>query len=201
MLISIEGNIGSGKTTLIREIQKLGRNDLRLIEEPVREWQESGLLRDYYQNPSKYAYEFQTTALTAFSNYDNNFKINVQERSVLSAYHIFTQAAAEAGHISERQVRQLKKILDAQQSCSKPIDAILLLNVPPEQALQRIVKRGRAEESSISIEYLNTLNRLHLDLISKCRSQGIVCEIRSEITAAEFVSWALSVAKHSPSFQ
>ena len=37
-IFSIEGNIGSGKTTIIHHLQRLYK-DVLLVEEPVKEWQ------------------------------------------------------------------------------------------------------------------------------------------------------------------
>ena len=59
----VEGNIGSGKTELLT---KLNENiDCEIIKEPVEIWQSitgngKNILQQFYENPSRYAYLFQT---------------------------------------------------------------------------------------------------------------------------------------------
>ena len=38
-IFSIEGNIGSGKTTIIHHLQKIYGDQVILVEEPVKDWQ------------------------------------------------------------------------------------------------------------------------------------------------------------------
>ena len=51
-LISIEGNISSGKSTNIRKLKtvcaELGRDDVVVLEEPVKEWVDKGFLATMY---------------------------------------------------------------------------------------------------------------------------------------------------------
>ena len=60
----IEGNIGSGKTTLVQKLREL--NKYEVIEEPVNEWlsikdnNNKNLLGLFYENPQQYAYLFQS---------------------------------------------------------------------------------------------------------------------------------------------
>ena len=38
-IFSIEGNIGSGKSTIIQHLQKIYKGKVLLVEEPVEHWQ------------------------------------------------------------------------------------------------------------------------------------------------------------------
>ena len=69
-LISIEGNIGSGKSTLIKNLKKSfnDNQDIIFLTEPVDVWNtivdSSGetILEKYYHNQEKYAFSFQMMA-------------------------------------------------------------------------------------------------------------------------------------------
>lgn len=64
--ISIEGNIGSGKSSILRIIRK-HFPELRILEEPLEEWEKVGdanvnLLGLYYENPKRWGFTFQIYA-------------------------------------------------------------------------------------------------------------------------------------------
>ena len=68
IIISIEGNIGAGKSTFLK-ILKLNLEKIKIIEEPLIKWQNIeqdginyNILDMYYKDPKRWAYTFQTYA-------------------------------------------------------------------------------------------------------------------------------------------
>ena len=64
LLISIEGIISCGKSSLVEKclvpfLKEKGYT-VYLIKEPVKKWEESGLLARFYADPKRYAYHFQS---------------------------------------------------------------------------------------------------------------------------------------------
>jgi deoxyadenosine/deoxycytidine kinase len=63
-IISIEGNIGSGKTTLINKLQENLQDNFVFLEEPLDEWleikdeRENTILSKFYSDQSKYSFPF-----------------------------------------------------------------------------------------------------------------------------------------------
>lgn len=53
LIIAIEANIGAGKTTQIKRLQDLFKDNDRIVvlPEPVDEWVEKGFLQAMYDNP------------------------------------------------------------------------------------------------------------------------------------------------------
>ena len=72
IIISFDGNIGSGKSTKVKDIEQYykeqGRNDILFIQEPVDEWNsivdENGttILANYYKDQKKFAFRLQMLA-------------------------------------------------------------------------------------------------------------------------------------------
>ena len=55
-IYSIEGNIGAGKTTILKLIGKTF-DDVEFVEEPVSQWQNLGgmnLLEKFYEDPARW---------------------------------------------------------------------------------------------------------------------------------------------------
>ena len=66
MLISLEGNISSGKTTLFNKLkEKYEHSDIIFVPEPVEQWQSlldedgNSMLEKFYDNKKKYSFMFQ----------------------------------------------------------------------------------------------------------------------------------------------
>ena len=60
-VVSIEGNIGSGKSTMLKHFNKL--EDVELLPEPVSEWCDlkgHNLLAMLYENPHRWSFQFQS---------------------------------------------------------------------------------------------------------------------------------------------
>ena len=82
-IVSIEGNIGSGKSTLIDILKKSNLNYV-FIPEPVSLWNEikdhdgTTILERYYQDPKSYAFSFQ---MMAYISRLNLLKTTVEKNS------------------------------------------------------------------------------------------------------------------------
>jgi deoxyadenosine/deoxycytidine kinase len=164
-LIAIEGTIGAGKTTFLNELSKeLTRKGFQhgLLCEPVHEWQAFGptkqnLLQEMYHNPRSYSFSFQLVALlTKCEQVSNSGKeLLLVERTILAQLNIFLPLLKENGSITDleyeicfRLMRHLSTVKANQPSL------IVYLRIDPKLAKERIVLRGRTEETKIGIEYL-----------------------------------------------
>ena len=104
-IISIEGNIGSGKSTLMAELKLMYADtpDVIFLQEPVDEWNticdEEGrtMLEKFYANQTKYSFSFQMMAYisrlavirTAIRN--NPGCIFISERCLHTDKHVFAK--------------------------------------------------------------------------------------------------------------
>ena len=71
-IFSVEGNIGSGKSTLVKmlkeHLKKIKNTEVIYLPEPVAEWESikdsdgKNAIEKYYENPDKYAFSFQMMA-------------------------------------------------------------------------------------------------------------------------------------------
>ena len=67
IIISIEGNIGSGKSTLINLLKEKLNTVVYFVDEPVDEWNRikmnnKNLIEHFYKDNEKYGYLFQNFA-------------------------------------------------------------------------------------------------------------------------------------------
>lgn len=102
ILLSLEGNIGAGKSTFLRLLRTSLDIPLEVIEEPVSQWKclsnsssekTSNLLQLFYEDPGKWGYAFQSycffTRLREFQQMKQSSRIKpgvlyIFERSIHS---------------------------------------------------------------------------------------------------------------------
>lgn len=170
-IISIEGNIGAGKTTLLKELDKHYKDTITIILEPVEEWKrgEENFLELFYNDPHKYAYEFQKVVLLsqikALKNEIENGKnkIIICDRSFETTIKVFSSLLLENDLLKEDEFAELNNILNSF-NILKPSKHIYL-KTDPVICLERIKKRNRPEEQNITLDYLFDLDRKHNEML------------------------------------
>lgn len=173
MNISIEGIIGVGKTTIIKGLAnryKLKGKPIEVFEEPVNEWIDSGILKKFYDEPKKYAVEFQQIALESFQRTTDPTKLSLIERSPFSAYYIFTAIQLFKRNISIIEFDKLEKLLVKVINNSSKINAIIYIESESEIALERLRSRNRSPEKEIRKEYIDQLNIYHRNIFIELKS-------------------------------
>jgi len=170
-IISIEGNIGSGKSTLIKSLESYGL-DVIYLPEPVDLWNDikdtSGvtILEKYYQDSQRYAFPFQMmayiTRLSAIRKAvaeapDNS--IIITERSINTDREIFAKMLYDAGKIEH--ICYLIYLRWFDEFSESKLDGIIYVQTTPAICSQRIENRNRKGEESIPLKYLEECHRYH----------------------------------------
>jgi len=180
MIISIEGNIGSGKSTFCKYLKDHfshyynrphGAN-VYFVDEPVDTWlsirdSEGNLLDHFYKSPEKYAYCFQMTAyisrLSELKRVLKKAKLNdiiIMERSVFSDYNVFARMLHADGKINDIEFQSYKMWFD---HFLEELPGILFvyLKTDANKCYERVAKRSRVEESKITLDYLVKCENYH----------------------------------------
>lgn len=190
-IFSIEGNIGSGKTSLVKFLKEnLLFNDFVILEEPVEEWfkiknsHEQNLFQLFYNDPTKYAYLFQNyVCYTRLSKLQQCISKNIIcERSIITDYNVFIKCLYEDGKISELEFKVFKAWFDLILDMSKfVLRGIIYINTLPDNCFTRIQIRNRDGEQTIPIEYLQHLHNKHSEWLSEPFYQKITYTINGNI--------------------
>ena len=165
-IYALEGNIGAGKTTILKIIGK-NFKDVEFVEEPVKQWQNLGgmnLLDSFYTDPKRWGFSFEffsmLTKIKALLNAANSDKpIIIIERSILSN-KVFMDISEELGKLDKMEYRMLMNTYDFYiQHVYPQLSGIIYLDTPVEECIRRITKRNRGEECSIEKSYLELLKK------------------------------------------
>ena len=165
-IYALEGNIGAGKTTILKVLEKHFK-DVEFVEEPVKKWQNLGgmnLLNSFYSNPQRWGFSFEfysmLTKIQALLNAaDSDKPIIIIERSILSN-QIFMELSNELGKLDKMEYCMLRKTYDFYLENVYPqIAGIIYLDTPVDECIKRITKRNRGEECNIEKSYLEAIKK------------------------------------------
>lgn len=172
-VIVVDGIIGAGKTTFIDKclVPYLRAQGLivAVVEEPVELWKESGALKQFYEDPSRRAYQFQTRAfhdrikmvLERFRAYKDTADVFILERSIFTDV-LFMEMLHESGTIDETEYVDYMDIW-TMWSNLMPFtpDLFVYLRPPVEEAMKRLRHRNRDGEAGVSQAYQTDLLKKH----------------------------------------
>lgn len=183
--VSIEGNIGAGKSAVVDGLSKLlmkERNDTDVNfvrAEPVEHWMK--ILPLFYENPEKHAFMFQMEILKSRIQQIRNLekemggdRLVVLERCPESGSEVFVPCLFQDGYIAmnEREAYMEWHELTKQLSGNK-LEAMIFLDADPQVCIQRIHRRDRNGEQNVSLEYLQKLDSGYRNWIRKCEMKGV----------------------------
>jgi deoxyadenosine/deoxycytidine kinase len=178
MIITIEGGIGAGKSTMLEICKNIQFKKPHLvIHEDVADWtsmKEPGSNKSifdlFYEDKSRYAYVFQTYVLfSRISNLLNVLmehpdKVIICERSFMTDLEVFAKTLYEKGDMTQMEWMVYVKWHEmARHLFNRPIQGQIYLRATPETCYERIHKRQRQSENLIDMEYLENLHQKHED--------------------------------------
>ena len=177
MIVVIEGNIGTGKTTFLKNLIKSKHLEetfkgkkIDYIFEPVDQWlnfkDDEGInvLDRFYNDIEKFAFSFQWLAfMTRIKSIMNsNADIIVVERSVFTDKNVFVNSLYKSGKITNIEWKIYNEWFNWILNTFKLQKHLFIyLQADPKISMNRIKNRGREEEKNISFEYLETLSKNH----------------------------------------
>ena len=196
-IYALEGNIGAGKTTIMKIIGQYFTS-VEFVEEPVSQWQNLGgmnLLDAFYSDPERWGFSFEfysmLSKIKALLNAANSDKpVIVIERSILSN-RVFMDLSHELGKLEEIEYSMLMNTYHFYlQHVYPQLSGIIYLDTPVDECIKRITKRNRGEECTIERSYLqcikekmdqlcnsSTMNVIRIDGMYDCERDKVrVCQ-------------------------
>ena len=197
IIYALEGNIGAGKTTMMKIIGQYFTS-VEFVEEPVSQWQKLGgmnLLDAFYSDPERWGFSFEfysmLSKIKALLNAANSDKpVIVIERSILSN-KVFMDLSHELGKLEEIEYSMLMNTYHFYlQHVYPQLSGIIYLDTPVDECIKRITKRNRGEECTIERSYLqcikekmdqlcnsSTMNVIRIDGMYDCERDKVrVCQ-------------------------
>lgn len=148
--IAVEGNIGSGKTTLAERLAAYYRAQLIL-----EAFAENPFLAKFYKDAKRYAFPLELSFLAdRYHQLKEVLAGNLFHQCVISDYIFEKSKIFACINLSEDEFNLFQKMSDIMTlSLPKP-ELLIFLHTATDRLQANIKKRGRSYEQSISSEYL-----------------------------------------------
>ena len=207
-IYSIEGNIGSGKSTLIKIMKEIYKNNesFYFLEEPVSEWGKikdrkgETILSKFYANQQKYAFSFQMMAyisrISALKKAvkDHPEKIIMCERSVFTDRNVFAQMLYDSGNIEDVELEIYQKWFNEFIE-EIPVSGVIYVKASPEVSYNRVIKRNRDGET-IPLDYLQKCHEYHENWLDKTKDKLVLnANDHKEMSEDHYKDWLNQIEK------
>jgi|UniRef100_A0A6C0JPD1 deoxyadenosine/deoxycytidine kinase len=191
-LITIDGNIGCGKTSVLNYLHKFYKYPVDL--EPVEEWQP--YLDKMYQNKENtFNFQIRIWLDRCWIQNKNDNNTIIVERSPLFIKKVFIELALKQNLITEDEFNILIN-LHNKTNALWDNNIYIYLRSNPDSCINRIKKRNRKSEDNISLDYLQKIDEFSENIIKTINNiiiidvegktvQKIASEINEQIKICE----------------
>lgn len=166
MHIAIAGNIGAGKTSLtdlLATHYKFEAQFEDVIDNPY--------LDDFYNHMERWSFNLQVYFLKSrfqqLTQINRSEKNTIQDRTIYEDAFIFAPNLHAMGLLTKRDFDNYYSLFELMETMIDGPDLLIYLRSSIPNLVNKIHKRGRNYETSISIEYLSRLNERYEAWISQ----------------------------------
>ena len=178
-IISIEGNIGSGKSTFLSYLKEYYQNsEIIFLKEPVDEWENikdaitnETMLEKFYADQPRYSFPFQVMAfITRLSALKEAIDANpdaiiITERCLYTDKLVFAKMLYDIKYIEDVNY-QIYCMLFEKFVKDVPLHEIIYIRADPMICYERIQRRSRQGEMTITLEYLEKCHQYHEEMMN-----------------------------------
>ena len=179
--IAIEGNIGSGKTTLATMLS--ADYKFRLI---LESFAENPFLPKFYEDSEKHAFALELFFMAErYHQLKSLHEQDLFQPQIISDYFFMKSKLFAKNNLKNDEMRLFNRLFDIMfSSLSKP-DLVIYLYADVVRLQNNIKKRGRNFEQSISNTYLQDIQGTYLDFLNKQNDFPVLI---IDISQVDFVS-------------
>jgi len=162
--VTIEGNIGAGKTTLAHLLSK--HFNARLI---LEEFADNPFLPKFYQNPSQYAFPLELFFMAErYKQLKDLLQTKDMFQNITISDYLFTKCLLFAKvNLADEEFRLYQKLFEIINPQIVQPDILIYLHTPVKKLQENIKKRNRDYEQSIPSDYLFTLQETYTQYIKQ----------------------------------
>ncbi len=171
-VVSVEGNIASGKSTLLEHLKDHYKSDsgIVFVGEPVDEWRSIkdsagvDMLTKFYADPSRYSFAFQMMAYISRLSLlkkalASGAEVVITERCVLTDRNVFASMLREEGRLEDAEYQIYTRWFN-EFIGELPQPEIVYVRTSPETCLARAAMRNRHGEA-VPLPYLRKVHAKH----------------------------------------
>ena len=177
--IAIEGNIGSGKTTLAKKMA-LDYNANLILESFAR----NPFLPKFYKDPNKYAFPLELFFMAERYQQLNKQNKDLFSEKIISDYFFVKSQLFAKNNLTNDEFSLFNRLFNIMFSSLRKPDIVVYLYASIHRLQLNIKKRGREFEQSIADNYLKDIQSTYLDYF---RKQSEIPVLVIDVSDVDFV--------------
>jgi deoxyguanosine kinase len=160
MFIAIEGNIGTGKTTLCHMME--AQTGCALL---LEQFTDNPFLPFFYQQPERYAFPVELFFMAErHKQLQEHFaEPELFQRDTLADYFFVKTLLFAKNNLSDEEFRLFQRLFGVLNATYPKPDLLVYLHRPVDVLVRQIAQRGREMEQSISAEYLESIQDAYFE--------------------------------------
>lgn len=162
--VTIEGNIGAGKTTLAHMLSK--HFNARLI---LEEFADNPFLPKFYENPGQYAFPLELFFMAErYKQLKDLLQTKDMFQNITVSDYLFTKCLLFAKvNLPDEEFRLYQKLFEIINPQIVQPDILIYLHTPVNKLQENIKKRNREYEQGIPSDYLFSLQETYTQYIKQ----------------------------------
>ena len=162
--IAIEGNIGSGKTSLSKMLSE--EYGAKLI---LEQFADNPFLPKFYKDQKKYAFPLEMSFLAERYQQlsDETSQLDLFSPFIISDYYVFKSLIFAEITLEEEEFKLYRRLFMMMYNNLVKPDLFVYLYQNTDRLLENIKKRGREYERNIQANYLEKINKGYLEFMKK----------------------------------
>lgn len=173
--IAVAGNIGAGKSSLTGLLAK--HFNWQAFYESV---DDNPYLADFYEDMRRWSFNLQIYFLSSRFRHQKDMleeKVSlIQDRTIYEDVEIFAKNLHQMSLMSDRDFENYESLFKEMSNYLRPPDLLIYLRAQVPTLVRQIQQRGRDYENTIRIEYLERLNKLYEDWISRYPHEKLIID-------------------------
>ena len=179
--IAIEGNIGSGKTSLASQIASDFKSELIL-----ESFSDNPFLPKFYKDPEKYSFSLELFFMSErYHQLKDKISSDLFFNNKISDYFFMKSRIFAKTNLQRDELLLFEKLFDIMLASLPAPDLLVYLHSDIKRLQANIRKRGREYEQNIKDSYLESIQYSYFDYLKKQNKSAVLI---IDITDVDFVN-------------
>lgn len=186
ILISLEGNIGSGKENFVQFLKKVFKDNVAFLEDSIYNWNNETLLKDFYKDPERWATTLEIHSTTQkcrrlqdIINAQNPPNIILTRRTPLSDRECFVKSCVQMKYMNPKELEIYNNLFNTFKI--PKYDGVIYLRSNVNKCYENIISKYTDTEKTIEFDYIQKLHVNYENWIEELKKEHVpVLEIDIE---------------------
>ncbi len=162
-IISLEGNIGSGKEQFIGFFKKYFTEDLVFLNDSIYNWEDESLIKNFYKDPTRWSFTMEVHS--TIQKYQRILDVSekkcvnqviITRRSPISDRECFVKACEQMKYMNPKEVSIYNNLFETLRM--PKFQGIIYLRSNVNKCYENIISKESGHEKTIHFDYIQKLH-------------------------------------------